>query len=224
MTKPIDRIVLIHGTHVVIPVMEELIRGIDMHYEILHMLDEPLLAQLVEVGEITPQIRWRFTQLVVEAATAKPKLILVTGSSFSPCVDFARAMVSVPVIKVDEKMAEEAVLAGERLAIVATEHTTIEPTIMLLKQKAKENGQNLEIRTIYCEGAHGFLRNGQPERHDSIVLEQISSENLEDLDAIVLAQVSTARVMPQLEKLTSKKTFSSPGTVGSVLRELMTKP
>jgi Asp/Glu/hydantoin racemase len=162
--------------------------------------------------------------MVIEATRANPKLILVTGSSFSPCVDSARTMVTVPVIKVDERMAEEAVHAGRRLAIVATEQTTIGPTSLLLSQKADENKRDLELRTIYCEGAHRFLREGKPEEHDRIVLEKIRSENLEDIDAIVLAQVSVARVLSQVEKLTGKKVFSSPSTVVSVLRDLMTGP
>ncbi len=221
MGKAAYQVVLIHGTSTVIAVMEEAIRAIDSRIGVLHIVDEPLLKDLLAVGHITPDIRWRFTQLVVEGARIQPDLIVVTGSSFSPCVDFARETVSVPVLKVDERMAQEAAAFGRRLAVVATERTTIGPTSSLLEQQAGKLGKSLELDVILCEGAMALLRQGQPALHDSRVLECLKERGALNVDAIVLAQVSLARVQPQVETLTGKRVFSSPSTAARMVKELL---
>jgi aspartate/glutamate racemase len=201
--------------------MEKTVREVDREIEILHILDEPLLFDLLHVGYITPDIQWRFTQLVVEGARVSPRLILVTGSSFGPCVDVAQAMVSVPVIKVDERMATEAVAYGTELLVVATEQTTVAPTRMLLERKAKVLGKEVRVHTLLCEGAHSLLRANQADEHDRIVLDQIRRQELAGIDAIVLAQVSTGRVQEQVTTLTGKKVFSSPSMVSNALKECL---
>jgi Asp/Glu/hydantoin racemase len=221
MEKTSIQIVLIHGTSVVITVMEEVIRAIDSRINVLHILNEPLLKQLLAVGHITPEIKWRFTQLVVEGARINPDLIVVTGSSFSPCVDFAREAVAVPVLKVDERMAQEAAAFGQRIAVLATERTTIGPTTLLLQRQAAALGKTLELDVILCEGALALLRRGQPTLHDAKVIECLRQHGAFNVDAIVLAQVSLARVQSQVEALIGKRVFSSPSTVAQVVREFL---
>ncbi len=221
MGKAAYQVVLIHGTSTVIAVMEEAIRAIDSRIGVLHIVDEPLLKDLLAAGHITPDIRWRFTQLVVEGARIQPDLIVVTGSSFGPCVEFARQAVSVPVLKVDERMAQEAATFGRRLAVVATERTTIGPTSSLLEQQAAKLGKTLELDVTLCEGAMALLRQGQPALHDSRVIECLKERGALNADAIVLAQVSLARVQPQVEALTGKRVFSSPSTAARMVKELL---
>ena len=221
MEKPPIQVVLVHGTSVAIPVMEAVIRGIDPRINVLHIADEPLLKDLLAVGHITPEIRWRFTQLVVEGARINPDLIIVTGSSFSPCVDFAREMVKVPVLKVDERMAQEAAACGRRVAVVATERTTIGPTSSLLQRHAALLSRPLEVEVILCEGALTLLRRGEPAAHDARVLDCLRQRGALDVDAVVLAQVSLARLQSQVEGLTGKRVFSSPSTAARMVREFL---
>jgi Asp/Glu/hydantoin racemase len=223
MEKRAIQIVLVHGTSVVIPVMEEVIRTIDSRIRVLHVVSEPLLADLLAVGRITPEITWRFVQLVVEGARSNPDLIVVTGSSFGPCVECARAVVSVPVLRVDERMAREAAAVGGRIAVVATEGTTVDPTTSLIEQQAAALGTTVEVDVILCEGALSLLRGGQATSHDARVLECLERKGVQNADAIVLAQVSLARVQSQVEALTGKRVFSSPSTVAQMVRECLVR-
>ena len=218
MNRTAIEVVLVHGTSVVIPIMEEVIRAIDSRITVLHVVSEPLLKDLLAVCCITPEIKWRFVQLVVEAARRNPDLIVVTGSSFGPCVECARELVPVPVLRVDEEMAREAAASGGRIAVVATESTTIDPTTALIKQEAATLGKTINVDVILCEGALSLLRQGQPALHDARVLECLERQGALDVDAIVLAQVSLARVQPQVEALTGKRVFSSPSTVARMVQ------
>ena len=215
------KVVLVHGTSVVIPIMEQVIRAIDRRITVLHVLSEPLLHDLLATGRITPEITWRFVQLVVEGARAHPHLVVVTGSSFGVCVSSAQQCVSVPVLRVDERMAREAAAAGQRIAVVATESTTIAPTTALIQQQATALGKTVEVEVMLCEGAMALLRQGQPALHDARVLDCLQRRGAKDVDVIVLAQVSLARVQPQVETLTGKRVLTSPGTVAQMVRDAL---
>ncbi|HWU37646.1 MAG TPA: aspartate/glutamate racemase family protein [Candidatus Acidoferrum sp.] len=215
------KVVLVHGTSVVIPIMEEVIRVIDRRITVLHVLSEPLLQDLLAMGCITPEITWRFVQLVVEGARTHPHLIVVTGSSFGACVASAQECVPVPVLRVDERMAREAAAAGQRIAVVATESTTIAPTTALIQQQATALGKTVEVEVMLCEGAMALLRQGQPALHDARVLDCLQRRGAKDVDVIVLAQVSLARVQPQVETLTGERVLTSPGTVALMIRDAL---
>jgi hypothetical protein len=218
------RIVLIHGTSVILKVMEDAILTVDKQIRVLHILDEPLVLDLLAAGEITPEIRWRFCQLVVEGSRVNPDLIIVTGSSFSPCVEYAREMVTVPVFKVDEQMTREAVAYADKLAVVATKRTSIGPTTSLLQEQASVLGKTVDLDVIMCEEALELLRQGRADLHDSKVMECLAKHGLEKVDAVVLAQVSLARVHNKVEALTSKRVFSSPSMVSQMVGDFLKTP
>jgi Asp/Glu/hydantoin racemase len=101
------------------------------------------------------------------------------------------------VIRIDEAMAEEAVRIGRRVGVAATLRTTLEPTIELLKAKASENGRTIEIVESLSEGAFEAVLSGDVITHDRILAEKLVRD-LHDVDVIVLAQASMARVVNEL--------------------------
>jgi Asp/Glu/hydantoin racemase len=101
-------------------------------------------------------------------------------------------------VKIDEAMAEEASSIGRRIGVVATVSTTLDPTVRLVKKKAGETGRTVEVTERIAEGAFEALLSGDGARHDEILKSTISAL-AEQVDVIVLAQVSMARLVPQLE-------------------------
>ena len=79
--------------------------------------------------------------------------VMVTCSSIGPGVVLAQQLFDIPVIRVDEAMAEAAVRMGRRIGVMATLRTTLEPTIALLREKAAEAGIEIEIVDSLCDGA-----------------------------------------------------------------------
>jgi Asp/Glu/hydantoin racemase len=144
------------------------------------------------------------------AADAGADLVLVTCSSIGPAVDAARDFVPVPVLRVDEAMADEAVRLGSRVGVIATLTTTLEPTAALVDRRARAAGRDVEVASHVCDGAFEALQAGDRERHDELVREGVLRLAAE-ADVIVLAQASMARVVDALpEQERTVPILSSP--------------
>ena len=85
-----------------------------------HIVDESLIQDLLEVGQFTPSILRRLCSQIELAEDAGAHLIVVTCSSLAPGVDIAAKMASVPVMKVDEPMAEKAISLSDSIGLLAT--------------------------------------------------------------------------------------------------------
>ena len=107
-------------------------------------------------------------------------------------------MIGIPVVRVDEPMAEKAVEMGARIGVAATLATTLKPTTELIERKATQTGGKHTITSKLCEGAFEAVVSGDTSTHDRIV-----SQSLRELDAktdvIVLAQASMARVLDTMK-------------------------
>ena len=88
--------------------------------EILHIADEILLKIVLAQGGLSPFIYRRVAEHVVAAEQAGAEGVLLTCSSIAPCVDAARLMVNIPVLRVDEPMVEKAISMGTRIGVAAT--------------------------------------------------------------------------------------------------------
>ena len=137
--------------------------------------------------------------------------ILYTCSSIGAAVEVAAGLSKVPVLRVDQPMADKAVLMGKRIGVIATLPTTLNPTIDLVKRRAAIAGKDVQVVSKLCEGAFDALMSGDTEKHDVMVasaLKELSAE----VDVIVLAQASMARVVNLLNESDRKlPILASPG-------------
>jgi Asp/Glu/hydantoin racemase len=136
--------------------------------------------------------------------------VLVTCSSIGAGVVLGQQLFDIPVIRVDEAMAESAVRMGRRIGVMATLRTTLEPTIALLREKAAEAGVEIEIVDSLCDGAFDAVLTGDTETHDRILGEALRLD-MKGVDVVILAQASMARVVQALPEGTlSMPVLSSP--------------
>jgi Asp/Glu/hydantoin racemase len=108
-----------------------------------------------------------------------------------------RASAGLPVLKIDEPMAREAVGVGRRIGVVVTFPPTLETTSRLLHEAAAEAGLSVEVLPEVVPEAYQALLAGDTNRHDGLLLDAIARLRERGPSAIVLAQVSMARVLPQ---------------------------
>lgn len=150
------------------------------------------------------------------------KVALVTCSSVS--TQMARELESgarLPVIKIDDPMAEEAVRAGRRIGVAITFAPTTEPTQRLLRDAAARQGLSIETVPFFVEGAYAALLGGEAETHDELLVEGVRRLDEQGVDAIVLAQVSMVRILPLLEGRIRVPVFSSlTSSIGAIRRVL----
>jgi len=189
---------MIHTVAGVAPVFNELV-GLHLPgWRAFNMLDESLLGNTIREGSLSAQTTRRLATLVWSARDAGASAVLVTCSSLGPAVDAAAALCDIPVFRVDEGMAVEAVGRGSRIGVLATLSTTLDPTRRLIQRHAGKLGRSVEIDARLCEGAFDKLRSGDSAAHDALVREGFAS--LADcVDVVVLAQASMANALQGID-------------------------
>jgi Asp/Glu/hydantoin racemase len=161
------------------------------------MTDESLIRNTIQEERLTKTTIRRLVNMVESAHDAGADAVMVTCSSIGPGVDAARQVLDFPIFRIDEAMAEKAVTMGTRIGVAATLRTTLEPTLALLQATAERTGKHVELIPRIAEGAFAAVVGGDTERHDRMVSEMLSDLKSE-VDVVVLAQASMARVIPNL--------------------------
>jgi len=165
--------------------------------QIFHMVDESLIQDTIRAGHLRKVTMLRVVEMVGSAVAAGADAVLVTCSSIGPGVALAQQLYDTPVLRIDEAMAEKAVRQAETIGVLATLRTTLEPTTALLRAKAAEAGRDVKLIECLCEDAFPAVMAGDAETHDRL-LRKALTEDLKDVDTIVLAQASMARVVDTL--------------------------
>lgn len=161
------------------------------------MLDESLLQNTIAADALTPATTRRVLGHIESAADAGATAVLVTCSSIGAAAELARKVVAVPVIRVDEAMADHAVRIGPRIGVIATLRTTLEPTADLVRRRADLAGVDITLTTWLCDGAFAALSRGDTVAHDQAIADGLS-QLAGNSDVIILAQASMARVADAL--------------------------
>jgi|SRR5579884_1062711 len=158
-----------------------------------HLVDEALLAATRRDGLTKSTARHLFAYAVATQESGADA-ILVTCSSIGPAVDAIAPLIDVPVVRVDEAMAAQAVAIGGRVGVLATLESTMRPTGELVVREARASGRPVEVEMRLCAGAFDAARAGDRERHDRLVEAELRAL-LPVVDVVLLAQASMARAL-----------------------------
>lgn len=188
---------LIHTSPTLTPVFTDLSRKHLPEVGIFHVVDESLIQDTIRAGSLRKVTTRRIVNQIASAESAGANAVLVTCSSIGPGVTLAQQLFDLPVIRIDDAMAEEAVRRASRIGVVATLRTTLDPTAALLRAKAAEGGRAIELTECLCDEAFPAVLAGDTEKHDRI-LRKALLEDLNEVEIIVLAQASMARVVASL--------------------------
>lgn len=188
---------LIHTSATLVPVFQQLCNENLPGVHVFNIVDDSLIKDVIAKGKLMPDTARRVVNHVASAEAAGADHILVTCSSIGRAVEAAASLVSVPVLRVDQPMADLAISKGERIGVVATLPTTLEPTSDLVKRRAQAAGKDIELTSRLCEGAFEALMGGNPALHDQMVAQALRELSAE-VDVILLAQASMARVVDTL--------------------------
>jgi Asp/Glu/hydantoin racemase len=191
------RLGLVHTSATLVPVFAQLCKEKLPGVEVFNIVDDSLVKGIREAGGITPQISERVANYIKSAESAGATQILVTCSSIGPAVEAGAKLIRVPVLRVDQPMADKAVTAGKKIGVIATLQTTLEPTADLISRRAALAGKQIQLTSRLCEGAFEALMSGNAATHDAKVAAALK-ELSQQVDVIVLAQASMARVVDTL--------------------------
>lgn len=214
---------LIHTSATLVPVFQQLCSQYLPQVKVFNIVDDSLIKNVISCGELTPTNARRVVNYVGSAEVAGADFILVTCSSIGAAVEAAAELTNVPVLRVDQPMADQAVRTGKRIGVVATLSTTLQPTSDLVKRRAAVAGKEIELQTVLCEGAFDALMSGDAATHDAMVakaLRELSAKT----DVIVLAQASMARVADGLAPEDKKvPILASPGIAVQHIASILSK-
>jgi Asp/Glu/hydantoin racemase len=188
---------LIHTSATLVPVFQQLCAEHLPGVQVFNIVDDSLVKTITRDGELTPAVARRVVNYVTSAEAGGADYVLVTCSSIGAAVEAAAGLSGVPVLRVDQPMADQAVQTGRRIGVIATLPTTLGPTRDLVQRRADRAGREIELTAVLCEGAFEALMSGDAARHDTLVaaaLRQLATQ----VDVVVLAQASMARVVETL--------------------------
>lgn len=186
---------------------------------VINIMDDSLLNDVMTAGHLTDAVSARLLSYMQQGQTMGAVALLNACSSVGEAAAAARAGVSIPIFKIDDAMAEQAVALGPRIGVVATVRTTLEPTVRLINAKAVAAGRQIQITEAVAEGGYQALLDGNPELHDQIVKRTISSL-ADTVDVIVLAQVSMARLVASITDIQVPVLSSPQSGVAAVCKAL----
>lgn len=188
-------IALIHTVPGLIPILDALVATELPDWARFNIADESLLKNTIRDGALSQATMRRLLGYVWSAADAGADAIVVTCSSLGAAVEAARPFCPVPLFRIDQGMAEDAVARGTKIGVLATLTTTLAPTTALIEAvSAREAHVGQEIVSRVCDGAFALLQAGDTAGHDAAVAAAIT-EMSATVDVIVLAQASMARAL-----------------------------
>lgn len=203
------RLAIIHTTSATVDSMKVLANEMLPSIELVNFVDDSILPQLGQNGGNLTEVEERLVHYARFAEQVGADVILEACSSVGEVVPKMQSAVSIPIVRIDDAMAEEAVQRGTRLGVAATLATTLQPTTRLLKSKAEAAGKQVGVTPLLIEGAYQKLMAGDRDGHDNLLVEKLQ-ELARNVGVVVLAQASMARVLPRLSAADQDKILTSP--------------
>lgn len=157
--------------------------------DVKNIIDDSLLNDTRLYGGMTSVIANRMFHYAKAAEGSGAAGVLVTCTSVNKATKMIRPLLSIPILNIEEPVAEMAVSSGPRIGVLATLPTSPKAIIDVINEKAAEAGKEVSIVTKVADGAFDVLRAGDRARHDELVAEALY-ELAKEVDCIAFAQIS----------------------------------
>jgi Asp/Glu/hydantoin racemase len=172
----------------------------------VHVLDESLLVDARSFGTSHPALLNRIEVRLREAAEGSGA-VLCTCSTIGAVAEAMSPALGLPIVRVDRPMAAAAVLAGERIGIVAAVESTVGPTRQLLDEEAEAHQRKVTLIDLPCADAWEAFEAGDLDQYLTQIAEHVD-DVAPTVDVIVLAQASMAAAVDRCT--TRKLVLTSP--------------
>ena len=215
-------IALLHTVPSVLQTFDAKLRSA-MPNEELHILNtmDEFLASDANLHGFTRANENRLFHLLKALELESPDVIVITCSTLTPCAQRIRPFVSIPLVCIDEAMTQKAAALGDKIMVLATAQSTVEPTKAQLRRCAERLGKTLTLSEMVCAEAYDAVRQMDIPRHDRLLM--MAAATIRGQDAVVLAQASMAHMEAEVEAICCCQTLSSPGLCIEQVKEILTK-
>lgn len=189
--------------------------------ELLHYEDPGILAEIREHNYVTTAPAARLISLFMQAAQAGADAILNICSSVGEVADSVQdtaKYLGVPIVRIDEEMCKDAVRRGNRIGVMATLPTTLEPTKNTLKRVARELNREVTLVDCLVDGAFGLNQ----ESFRTLLLSH-AEQIKEQIDILLLCQGSMAYCEAYLSDMLHIPVVSSPRYGAAALKKALSE-
>ena len=217
-------IAFIHASPAAIPPLMQFYSGAAPDLRITNLLDDGLLRLFAGGSFAVAENRLREMLAAARDVYAAELAMLTCSAVPRPVLDRLRALTRIPVLKIDEPMARRAVAMGKRIGVVVTFSPTGELARKLLLDTAAELGREIDLDVEVLPEAYSALLAGDNDTHDRLLLAGIQGVAARQVDVVVLAQVSMARVLARAIAAVSVPILSSIETSLAAIREAIRRP
>ena len=184
--------------------------------ETVNVLDDALSVDLARVGKLNGAMHKRIAALAAYATDIGVAGILFTCSTFGEAIDAVARQASMPVLKPNEAMFEEALQAGKTVGLLAT----FQPSIPSLEQEfvtmAAAQRKAVKLETLWVPDAMAALTAGDAETHDRLIAE--AAPLLAHCNVVMLAQFSMARALLAVQQTIRCPVLTSPASAVAKLK------
>ena len=141
-------------------------------------------------------------------------------SVYAPVVDSARDLVDVPLVSSYGPVMAEAVAAGPRVGVIATNEATMSDSEYYLKLAAREAGREVKVRKRLATDLIQVLRVSGHQAFEER-LEQETLGLATETDVVLLSQFSFATALEHLRMVSPVPVLSAPHSSARTLKKLL---
>ena len=203
------KVFCVHTAMALVEPMNKLFKELMPEVKLNHIADDSLIQEVIANNAVTPAVRRRLLSYYNAAADAGADVVFNTCSSVGDIADYGNGYARIPIFRIDQPMAAKAVTSAQRIGVISSLPTTLDPTCRLLQNEAKKAGRDVVLVEGLADGAFAAGQSGDSETHDRLIAE--AAQKIADkVDLFVLAQGSMARMEQRLSEMTGKPVLSSP--------------
>jgi len=206
--RPRGHVAFLHTSPIHVETFGRLVKAADPDLRVEHIVAEPLLRDAQRVGVSDPPLVQRVHHAMTDAAARGATVVVCTCSTIGGIAERTPSRPGLRFARIDRAMADRAVRLGPRILVVTALRSTIEPTSQLIRESAAALRVDVQLQTLWVEGAWPHFERGDRAAYLDAVVAALRTAP-RDYDVVVLAQASMADAADALQDL-GAEVLSSP--------------
>jgi len=215
---PVRRFGLIHATPLAVAPINAALKSAMPDVQAMNLLDDSLALDRAAPGGMDIDFAPRFRALADYCIAQKVDGIIYTCSAFGEAIDHVRRGATLPMLKPNEAMVEEAVAADMPVVVLATFAPSIPSMEVDFRDAVGPSGRMPELIGVFVPDAQRLLGEGDTQTHDRLIAE--AAARYKGRGRLLLSQFSMARAAGAVEAATGEKPLTSPESAVAKMRRL----
>lgn len=184
--------------------------------QIWNILDDRLLEDAADAGDLTPALRARMDALIDHALAGGADGVLLTCSLYGAVARTRATHEEAPILAPDDAAFDAMLAEGfGAILVVSPKQSALEDTLARITAAAGTAASAPTLVGVVADGAH-IAANAGPQALADTISTAIAGAGA-PFDAVLLAQYSLAPAAPLLSERLDVPLFSTPGSAADLL-------